>query len=128
MFQDNKHCTREERRQVSKQTKTLKYHLCSFFHEGHKVIRIRHVQFPKGNLASPFGVNMLFRLLQHIESAVRGDDARGAIVCEPARTEAVSRGQLQSSAAWFAEAGAEEASEGGFLEAFPVFVAVLTDA
>lgn len=71
---------------------------------------------------------MRFSLLEHVKSAVRGDDARGAIVCEPARAEAISRGQLQDSAAWFAEAGAEEAPEGGFLEALPVFVAVLADA
>lgn len=108
--------------------KTLKFHLCSFLHEGHKVIRIRHVQLPKVNLAGPFCIEKAFGLFQHVESAIRGDDARGAIVCEPAPAKTVSRCQLQGSAARFAEAGTEEASEGGLLEAFPVLVAVLADA
>jgi hypothetical protein len=106
----------------------LKYHLCCFLHEGLKVIRVRHVQLPKGNLAAPVGVEKCLGLLQHVKSAVRGDDARGAIVCEPARAKAVSCGQVQGSAAWFAEIGAEETPERGLLEALPVFVAVLADA
>lgn len=105
----------------------LEYHLGSFFHEGLKVVGIGHVQLAKRYLAISICILVLLGLLQHAEGAVSGEDAGGAVVCEPTSTETIAGSQLQCRAALFAEARAKETLERRFLKLFPIFIAVLAN-